>query len=128
VDGKVAAMEIKTYRDLVVWQQGIALVKNVYEALKKFPKSETFGLISQLRRAVISVPSNIAEGYGRGRKDYARFLSIALGSLYEVQTQIEIAKELGFIEGQQYKQLLEKTSEMERMLSKLHRVIRQRTS
>ncbi|OGJ87126.1 MAG: four helix bundle protein [Candidatus Raymondbacteria bacterium RifOxyA12_full_50_37] len=121
-------MEIKTYRDLVVWQQGIALVKNVYEALKKFPKSETFGLISQLRRAVISVPSNIAEGYGRGRKDYARFLSIALGSLYEVQTQIEIAKELGFIEGQQYKQLLEKTSEMERMLSKLHRVIRQRTS
>lgn len=128
MDGKVAAMEIKTYRDLVVWQQGIALVKNVYEALKKFPKSETFGLISQLRRAVISVPSNIAEGYGRGRKDYARFLSIALGSLYEVQTQIEIAKELGFIEGQQYKQLLEKTSEMERMLSKLHRVIRQRTS
>jgi len=88
---------VKSYKDLKVWQRGIELSLAIYKLTASFPLDERFGLISQLQRAAVSVPSNIAEGYGRGtRKDYKQFLSIARGSTLEVQTQLLIARELGY--------------------------------
>lgn len=85
-----------TYRDLLVWQKAKAVAVGVYRATEQFPKSELFGLTSQMRRAAISVVSNIAEGQGRGSKpDFAKFLCMARGSLLELDTQLEIAGELG---------------------------------
>jgi four helix bundle protein len=89
---------IRDYRDLRAWQQARALVKSVYAVTRRFPKEELFGLAQQMRKAAVSVPSNVAEGYGRGsRKDYVRFLQIARGSLYEVQTQLLLAQDLGYL-------------------------------
>ena len=86
---------MKTFRDLFIWQKAMALVTNTYKITQKFPKEELFGLTSQIRRSAISLPSNIAEGYGRdGNKDYLKFLNIAIASLFELQTQIEIAYNL----------------------------------
>jgi four helix bundle protein len=88
---------VTSYKDLKVWQRGIELSLAIYKLTASFPSDERFGLISQLQRAAVSVPSNIAEGYGRGtRKDYKQFLSIARGSTLEVQTQLLIARELGY--------------------------------
>jgi four helix bundle protein len=90
--------KIRTFRDLRVWQQGIELVKAIYGTTKGFPKEEQYGLISQLRRASISVPSNIAEGFRRRyAKEHKQFLSVSLGSCAELETQIIISKELGYI-------------------------------
>jgi len=76
---------MKTYRELICWQKAIELVKSIYKITKNFPQSEQFGLTSQLRRAAVSVPSNIAEGFGRGsNKDFRRFLDISRGSLFEL--------------------------------------------
>jgi len=87
-----------SYRDLIVWQKSMQLVKDIYEITKNFPQEEKFGLTSQIKRAAVSIPSNIAEGRGREtNKDFIYFLRIALGSLYELQTQIELSYELGFI-------------------------------
>ena len=86
------------YRGLMVWQKAMQLVKLVYEQIKLLPSEERFALADQLRRAVASIPSNIAEGNGRAsNKDYAHFLAIARGSLYETMTQLEIAQSLGYI-------------------------------
>lgn len=86
------------YRDLLVWQKSMTLCQEVYSLIRLFPKEEQSALSAQLRRAVISIPSNIAEGNGReSRIEYARFLSIARGSLYEVQTQLELAERFGYI-------------------------------
>ncbi|MFH1233175.1 MAG: four helix bundle protein [Patescibacteria group bacterium] len=91
--------EIKSYRDLIVWQKSIGLVVEIYQITKHFPKEELYGLTIQIRRCAISIPSNISEGRGRGtRKDFAQFLRIALGSANELQTQIEIAKRLNYIQ------------------------------
>ena len=90
---------VKTYRELVAWQKGMTLVKAVYAQVKHFPKVEQYRLVDQLTRAAVSVPSNIAEGFGRAtNKDFAHFLSQARGSLFEVETQLLIAKDLGFVE------------------------------
>ena len=89
---------VRDYRDLAVWQLSMDLVRAVYDVMKGFPKDERFRLCDQLGRAVVSIPSNIAEGNGRESKsEYARFLGIARGSLYEVETQLEIARQLGFV-------------------------------
>ena len=86
------------FTDLVVWQRAMELVKQVYVLSKKFPADERYALTDQLRRAVVSIPSNIAEGSGRSSNaDYAHFLSIARGSLYETMTQLRIAIDLGYI-------------------------------
>lgn len=91
--------EIKSFRDLTIWKDGIKLVKNIYEITKTFPNSEIYGLTSQIRRATVSVPSNIAEGHTRRHTaEFKHFLFIALGSLAEVETQIVIAAELGYID------------------------------
>ncbi|MCR9074626.1 MAG: four helix bundle protein [bacterium] len=91
---------VQSYQDLAAWQEARVLVRMVYEMSKTFPADERFGLVSQIRRCAVSVPSNIAEGYGRGsRNDYSRFLRIARGSLFEIETQLILASDLGFIEG-----------------------------
>jgi four helix bundle protein len=86
------------YEDLIVWQKSMSLVEEVYKITKTFPKEELFGLVSQMRRSAVSVPSNIAEGYGRTSKGYfVSFLKISLGSLCELETQINISKKLGYL-------------------------------
>lgn len=113
---------VKSYRDLIVWQKSMTLVTEIYRATQKFPKEELYGLTSQIRRSAVSVPSNIAEGQGRGSKgDFARFLGIATGSLYELQAQMQIASNLGFIANISYSTLDEAAREIERMLSSLSR-------
>lgn len=111
---------IESYRDLLVWQKSMDLVVKIYALLKKFPKTEEYGLSSQLRRCSVSVPSNIAEGYGRNHtKDYCRFLMIARGSLYEMQTQIELSARLDFISHLQLSETLKRSKEVEKMLNSL---------
>ena len=89
----------KDYRELIVWQKAMELVEVVYRLMRVFPADERFRLCDQLSRAVVSIPSNIAEGNGRESKaEYARFLGIARGSLHEVETQLEIAKRLGYVD------------------------------
>ena len=86
------------FKNLIVWQKAMELTKLVYGLVERFPVEERYALADQLRRAVVSIPSNIAEGNGRtGNKDYAHFLAIARGSLYETITHLELAKELGYI-------------------------------
>jgi len=89
----------RNYRDLVVWQDSIQLAKAIYKLTEKFPKHETYALADQIRRAVVSVPSNIAEGQARKAPgDFRRFLHIALGSLAEVDTQLVLAQEFGYLQ------------------------------
>lgn len=89
---------IKSYKDLLIWQKGIVLVVKVYKLVKTFPKEELFSLTSQIKRASVSIPSNISEGYGRNTdKSFSHFLDISRGSLNELETQLIIAKELDFI-------------------------------
>ena len=104
---------IKTFRDLIVWQKSVDLVTQIYRASGNFPKSEFYGLISQLRRSAVSIPSNIAKGYGRrSTGDYVRFLQIFEGSLYELQTQLEIAKKLEYLTEFEFNGLYENTREI----------------
>ena len=91
--------KIKSHKELKVWQESMTLVEEIYSLTSFFPKNEQFGLINQMRRAVISIPSNIAEGSGRnGKAEFIRFLYISLGSLSELETQIEIAYRLKYVE------------------------------
>ncbi len=108
------------YKDLIVWQKSMELVVLTYALLKGFPKEELFGLTSQLKRAVISIPSNIAEGSRRHTsKDRMHFYAMALGSAAEVETQIEIGKRLDFGEVSQYKTIENILTEVCKMLNKL---------
>jgi len=92
-------VEIKTFRDLIAWQKAMHLAKEVYKSTSRMPESEKFGLTAQMRRACVSIPSNIAEGFGRqSLPDYLRFLKTARGSLMEVQTQLILSEELGMRE------------------------------
>jgi four helix bundle protein len=90
--------EIKSYRDLLIWQKGIALVKRIYQETAQFPDTERYGLTNQMRRAAVSIPSNIAEGQARQHTgEFRQFLFIALGSIAELETQIIISQELSFL-------------------------------
>lgn len=109
---------MRTFRDLLIWQKAMTLVTNTYTVTSNFPKDEQFGLTSQIRRCSISIPSNIAEGYGRNtNKDYYRFLTISIGSLYEFQTQIEISYNLKYISETEFNIIFENSRELERMIS-----------
>jgi len=111
---------INRYRDLLVWQKSVDLVTEVYKMTQSFPTSELYGLTSQIRRSAVSIPSNIAEGYGRNStNDYKRFLQFAAGSLFELQTQIEIAFNLNYISKNIFDEIFEKAKELDRMLLSL---------
>ena len=112
--------KITSYRDLIVWQKAMKLVIAIYEATNHFPKSELYTLTSQIRRAAISIPSNIAEGFTRRHnKEYKQFLYVALGSCAELETKIEISSNLNFITSSQKENLLEKTNHFSRMITNL---------
>ncbi|OGE13255.1 four helix bundle protein, partial [Candidatus Curtissbacteria bacterium RIFOXYB12_FULL_40_6] len=111
---------IRSYKDLIVWQKAFKLALNVYEVTKKFPKEEVYGLTSQMRRCAISIPSNIAEGYARHRRlEYIQFLQIAFASGAELETQLLIAKEIGFIKENDSKSLSTQLDEVMKMLNSL---------
>lgn len=111
---------IQSYRDLVAWKLATECCLEVYRITKEFPADERFGLVSQTRRAAVSIPSNIAEGYGRGRpSDYARFLRVARGSLFELESQLIIACRLGYVEQRKYQELEERLKECGRVLAGL---------
>lgn len=115
----------QTYRGLVVWQKAMQLVTEIYKLTENFPRTETFGLRSQLRRATISVPSNIAEGQGRdSSKEFCHHLSIAYGSLTEAETQIQIASNLAYISEDDASELMLKCNEVGRLLNGLLRSLR----
>lgn len=104
------------YKKLLVWQKGISLVKTVYSATQQFPKEESYELRKQLRRAVVSIPSNIAEGSQRGDREFAHFLLIAKGSLAEVETQIIIAHELDYLSDDITSAILQDVEKLNKML------------
>lgn len=113
---------ISSYQDLVVWQQGVDLAERLYAVTRAFPDEERFGLSMQLRRAGVSISSNIAEGWGRGStKDYVRFLRIAQGSLAEVETQLIIGHRLGYISAPLRNELLVETAREGKMIRALIR-------
>lgn len=110
----------RNYRNLIVWQKSIAFVLEVYKLTEQFPKSELYGLTSQMRRAAVSIPSNIAEGSKRGtEKDFCYFLTNAFGSGAELETQIEIAKQLSFGQTLNYSSAELLLGEVMKMLNKL---------
>ena len=121
-------MAIRSYKDLDVWNKAMDLVVTCYELTKKFPKNEIYGLTSQLQRAAVSIPANIAEGRERQHsREFVQHISIAYGSLAELETHIQIAERLDYIDDIQAKSLLGKTSEVGKMLNGLRRSIRQKT-
>ena len=104
---------IRSYRDLVVWQKAVELVTEIYRLTQSIPKEEKIDLMSQMRRAAVSIPSNIAEGHGRlSRKEYIYFLGNARGSLAELETQVTIARNLGFLEETKLNRVLEQAGEL----------------
>jgi four helix bundle protein len=113
---------LRNYRDLIAWQKAMNLVEAVYRTSRQFPKEELYALSSQIRRAAVSVPSNIAEGEGRGSpREFAQFLRIAHGSLREVETQVLIAERLSYINGKEAASLLDVTAEVGRLITGLVR-------
>lgn len=122
----IGAMKTRHFRDLLVWQHAMKLARCVYEVVRDFPKEEIFGLSSQIRRAAVSIPSNIAEGHGRTtRKGFAVFLAQARGSLNELETQLELAENLGYLTKSNLQQLLTESAEVGRMLNGLLRTLQQ---
>ena len=111
---------IRSYRELDVWKQARSLVKSVYQLSNNFPKPEQYGLVSQLRRAAISVPSNIAEGCGGNHyKDSLQFFFVARGSLYEIETQLILSSDLGFILEDELNKELEQVTQCRKLLNGL---------
>ena len=120
-----APAQIKSHRDLIVWQKAMDLVEEVYKASAPFPKHELFGLTGQLRRAAISVPSNIAEGQGRKSKnEFAHHLSIAHGSLREAETQILIAGRLTYLPQQDVHRLMNLAAQVGKLINGLSNSLR----
>ncbi len=118
-------MSINSYRDLKVWQVSMNLVEQVYRLTHNFPKQEVYGLASQIQRAVVSVPSNIAEGHARdSTKEFLHHLSIALGSLAELETQLILTEQLAYIERKDLEVVLLKTNETGKMLRGLQKALK----
>jgi len=118
---------MSNFRNLLIWQKAMNLVTRIYQVTKSFPKEELFGLTSQIRRCSISIPSNIAEGYGRASNtEFIRFLNIATGSLFELQTQIEIALNIEYINEETFESLYTDTRELEIMLVSFTNKIKER--
>jgi four helix bundle protein len=112
------------FRDLKVWQRSIDFVVRLYELMDAFPKEEKYGLIAQMRRSAVSIPSNIAEGTGRGSNpQFARFLEFSLGSLNELMTQIEIANRLSYFKAEDYQYLVNELTQISNMLFALYKTL-----
>lgn len=119
--------KINTYKDLLVWQKAVAVVTSIYTLTKSFPQEEKFGIISQLNRASVSIPSNIAEGWGReSTKSYLQFLKIARGSLMETETLLEISKNLKLITDIDFTAISNDLEEVSKMLQGLIKSIQQK--
>jgi four helix bundle protein len=119
-DERIKSASVRSYNNLVAWQKARALVKRIYGATKLFPKEELYGLTQQIRRAAVSVPSNIAEGHGRRTiGEYLYHLTIARGSMYEVETQIILGGNLEYLTQTQVTSLLDDTTECAKVLQGL---------
>lgn len=113
-------MSVKSYKDLIVWQRAMDLVEEIYRISKEFPKEEIYGLTNQMRRAAVSIPSNIAEGQARrSTAEFKRFLSISMGSLAELETQILIAQRLNYLPVESMTKIMATHQEVSKMLSAL---------
>jgi four helix bundle protein len=120
---------LRSYRDLLVWQKAIELAVLIYRLSEGFPRAEVYGLTSQIRRASVSVPSNIAEGYGRGsRKEYLQFLYVAQGSLKELETQTILSQRLNYATAAQADRILSESEVIGKMLGSLIRSLRPKTA
>lgn len=120
-------MKINSYRNLIVWQKSVALVTDIYTLTKSFPQEEKFGIVSQLNRASVSIPSNIAEGWGReSSKNYLQFLRISRGSLMETETLLEISKNLNYINYSEFKVISDNIEEVSKILQGLIKSIQQK--
>ena len=118
---------LKNYRELNVWQKSYHLCLLIYKITKEFPEDERYGLTAQARRSAVSIPSNIAEGYGRKTtSDYLRFLYIAYGSLCELETQMSISGDLNYIKPEKIDEINDDISEVERMLKALIRSLEEK--
>ncbi len=116
---------IKSHRDLIVWQKAMDLTVWIYHLTKSFPKEETYGLISQIRRAAVSIPANIAEGQGRRlSKEFQQFLANARGSLLELDTHLELSFRIGYLSKEHHNELKDKMSEVGRILNGLMRSLK----
>ena len=117
-------MDYRPHRKLVVWQKSMELVREVYRATTSFPKTEEYGLISQMRRAAVSIPSNLAEGAARkGNKEFRQFLNIAQGSISELDTQLELAHMLGYLDAGSHVDLTAKLTDISKMLFGLSKAV-----
>jgi four helix bundle protein len=115
-------MKVNSYRDLLAWQLAMRLTESVYKTTGTFPNKKTYALANQLQRAAVSIPSNIAEGHARSStKDYLRFISIAMGSLAELETQLELSARLEYIDQPKLGELLAVADELGRMLQGLRK-------
>lgn len=116
-----------TFRELIIWEKSMALVTSIYITTKCFPKDEMFGLTSQLRRCSVSIPSNIAEGFGRNSDtEFSRFLTIANGSLYELQTQLQVALNVGYLQENDFNVIYGESRELEAILSSFSKKVKER--
>ncbi|MDD3458572.1 MAG: four helix bundle protein [Weeksellaceae bacterium] len=117
--------EIKSYKDLLIWQKGFQIVIDTYKLVKSFPQDETYALTNQIKRASVSIPSNITEGYGRNKKkSFNHFINISRGSLYELETQLLLSKELEFIaDDESYNEILNLINEESKMINSFSKKI-----
>jgi len=105
--------EIKTHKDLDAWKEAMSLAKRIYELTMDFPKEETYGLVSQIRRAAVSIPSNLAEGAARNsNKEFIQYLYVSLGSLAELETQLLLSKDLGYPQNEEIKESVERVRKL----------------
>ncbi|HRW35992.1 MAG TPA: four helix bundle protein [Thermotogota bacterium] len=115
------------FHDLEIWKMGMKITKDVYQYTSNFPKSEIYGLTSQMRRAAVSIPSNIAEGNGRCyQKEYIQFLHISQGSLLELMTQLELSKDLKFLSEKDFTLIIDKCTQLNKMLRSLIKNLKNR--
>src|SRR6266852_6271894 len=119
----------KSYRDLEVWKKAIDVARNVYKATAKFPAEERFGLVNQIRRSAVSVPSNLAEGHARASAaEFSRFILISMGSVAELETQILLSGDLGYLDNERKESLLSELDLVGKMLRGLSKAIARRKS
>ena len=121
-----SAPKARSHHELIVWQRAVELIEEVYQVTERLPRKETYGIIAQMRRATVSIAANIAEGHGRrAAKDYARFVSIANGSLREVQTYAEICVRLGYVSREQLTRTTDLGDQVGRLLTRLREALLQ---